>query len=285
MRKVAIIVDSNSGITQKEGKKLGVIVLSMPFFIDGDLYHEDITLTQQEFYRRLKENADISTSQPSPADVVGLWKDTLKEYDEIVHIPMSSGLSGSCETATALAEDFDGMVQVINNKRISITQRQSALEALRMAEAGKTAANIKEILEREALEASIYLGVDTLKYLKKGGRVTPAAAAIGTVLNLKPVLQIQGEKLDAFAKVRGWKNAKKTMLDVMKKDLTERFKDVEVNVMLAHSQEDEEQALEWKREAEECFPEYEIYMSPLALSIVCHTGPGVFAIGCAKKLC
>jgi len=284
MGRVAIIADSNSGITQEQGKELGIIVLSMPFFIDGDIYFEDVTLTQQEFYKRLKADADISTSQPSPADVVELWNKVLEEYDEIVHIPMSSGLSGSCATAAALSADFNGKVQVVNNQRISITQRQSVLDALAFAGMGRSAAEIREILEREALEASIYLGVDTLKYLKKGGRITPAAAAIGTVLNLKPVLQIQGEKLDAFAKMRGWKNAKKTMLEAMKKDVSERFNDQEVEIMLAHSQEDEAVALEWKREVEEYFPGYDIYMAPLSLSITCHTGPGVLAIGCVKKI-
>jgi len=284
MGKTAIVVDSNSGITQQQGKELGITVLSMPFFIRGELYFEDVTLTQQEFYRQLKEDADISTSQPAPADEVEMWDKLLEEYDAVVHIPMSSGLSGSYETAAALSANYDGKVQVVNNQRISITQRQSALEALELVKAGKTAQEVKEILEDESLEASIYLGVDTLRYLKKGGRVTPAAAAIGTVLNLKPVLEIQGEKLDAFAKARGWKNAKKIMLEAMKKDITERFGGSEVHLMLAHSQEDEETALEWKKEVENYFPGYEIYMNPLSLSIVCHTGPGVLAIGCTKKL-
>jgi len=284
MGKTAIVVDSNSGITQQQGKELGITVLSMPFFINGEVYFEDVTLTQQDFYRRLKEDADISTSQPSPADVVEMWDKLLEDHDAVVHIPMSSGLSGSYETAAALSANYDGKVQVVNNQRISITQRQSVLEALELVKTGKTAQEVKEILEDESLEASIYLGVDTLRYLKKGGRVTPAAAAIGTVLNLKPVLEIQGEKLDAFAKARGWKNAKKIMLDAMNKDITERFGDSEVHLMLAHSQEDEETALEWKKEVEDYFPGYEIYMNPLSLSVVCHTGPGVLAIGCTKKI-
>lgn len=284
MGTTAVITDSNSGITQKEGKEMGIIVLPMPFFINEEMYYEDITLSQKEFYEFLKADADISTSQPSPADIVDLWEKTLEDYDEIIHIPMSSGLSGSCETAIALAIEFEGKVQVVNNHRISITQRQSAIEALEFVKAGKSAVEIKEILEKESLEASIYLGVDTLRYLKKGGRVTPAAAAIGTVLNLKPVLEIQGDKLDAFAKARGWKSAKKVMLEAMKKDLEERFGDTPVNLMLAHSQEDESIAEEWKSEVEKFFPEYDIYMAKLALSIVCHTGPGVLAVGCTKKL-
>ena len=203
MKKIAIMTDSNSGITQEKGKELGICVLPMPFFINEKLYFEDITLTQEEFYKYLEEDADISTSQPSPGDVMERWDQLLEEYDEVVHIPMSSGLSGSCETAMTLAQDYDGKVQVVNNQRISVTQEQSVYDAILLRDAGKDAAQIKEILEAEKFESTIYITVDTLKYLKKGGRITPAAAALGTVLNLKPVLQIQGEKLDAFAKVRG----------------------------------------------------------------------------------
>ena len=191
MGKIAIVTDSNSGITQKEAKELGIRVLPMPFYINGKLFFEDITLTQEEFYRRLEEDADISTSQPSPGDVIDLWDELLEEYDEIIHIPMSSGLSSSCETAQGLAKDYDGRVHVIDNQRISISQRQSVLDAIEMKEKGMSAQEIDDVLMKEKLEASIYITVDTLKYLKKGGRVTPAAAAIGTVLNLKPVLQIQ----------------------------------------------------------------------------------------------
>ena len=204
MGTVAIVTDSNSGITQKEAAELGIRVISMPFYIDEELYYEDITLTQEEFYKKLENDSDISTSQPSPADVMELWEELLESYDEIIHIPMSSGLSSSCETAVMLSQDFEGKVHVIDNQRISVTQRQSVMDAIEMAEKGMDAAKIEEVLMREKLEASIYITVDTLKYLKKGGRVTPAAAALGTVLNLKPVLQIQGEKLDSFAKVRGW---------------------------------------------------------------------------------
>jgi EDD domain protein, DegV family len=285
MGKVAIITDSNSGITQKEGAAAGIHILPMPFYVNGEMYYEDVTLTQEEFYKRLQEDADISTSQPAPGDVMDLWEKLLEEYEEVVHIPMSNGLSGSCETAITLSADYDGKVQVVDNKRISVTQRQGALEAKALADAGKSAKEIKEILEKEALEAAIYLGVDTLKYLKKGGRVTPAAAAIGTVLNLKPVLQIQGEKLDAFAKVRGIKAAKKTMLDAVEKDLQTRFKDTPVNLMITHSNINNMDVVEeWKKEIEARFPGYEIYTAPVALSIACHTGPGILAIACAKKI-
>ena len=282
MGRVAVATDSNSGITQKEAEKLGIRVLPMPFFINGELYLEDITLTQEEFYKRLSEDADISTSQPSPGDVIDLWDEILKEYDEIVYIPMSSGLSSSCETAIGLSQDYDGKVHVIDNQRISITQRQSVLDALEMAKKGMSAQEIDDVLMREKLEASIYITVDTLKYLKKGGRVTPAAAAIRTVLNLKPVLQIQGEKLDSFAKVRGWKAAKKTMLDAAAKDLAGRFSGKEMYIHAAYTCSEEE-AMEWKGEIEAKFPGYDIHMDKLSLSVSCHIGAGSKAIACIKK--
>lgn len=282
MGRVAIATDSNSGITQKQAKELGIRVLPMPFFINGELFLEDITLTQEEFYKRLLEDADISTSQPSPGDVIDLWDEILEEYDEIIYIPMSSGLSSSCETAMGLSKDYDGKVHVIDNQRISISQRQSVLDALEMAKKGMSAQEIDDVLMREKLEASIYITVDTLKYLKKGGRVTPAAAAIGTVLNLKPVLQIQGEKLDSFAKVRGWKAAKKTMLEAAAKDLAERFKGKEMYIHAAYTCSEEE-AKAWKGEIEEKFPGYDIHMDKLSLSVSCHIGAGSKAIACIKK--
>lgn len=283
MGKTAIITDSNSGITQEQAKEMGIFVLPMPFFINGDMYFEDITLTQEEFYQKLEEDADISTSQPSPADVMALWDKALEEYDEIVHIPMSSGLSGSCEIAMALSQDYEGKVHVVDNQRISVTQRQATLDAMEMAEKGMSAAQIKEVLMEEKLNASIYITVDTLKYLKKGGRVTAAGAALGAVLNIKPVLQIQGEKLDAFAKVRGIKAAKKKMLDAMEKDLTERFAGKEMHLEAAYTCSKEE-ADAWKAEIENRFPGYEVSMDPLSLSVSCHIGPGAIAVACAKKI-
>ena len=214
MGKIAIVTDSNSGITQAQAKEMGIHVLPMPFFIDGEMYFEDITLTQEEFYKKLGEDADISTSQPSPGDVMDLWDGLLEEYDEIIHIPMSSGLSSTCETAIALSQDYEGKVHVVDNQRISITQRQSVIDAMEMLKKGMSTDEIVDVLMKEKLQASIYITVDTLKYLKKGGRVTAAGAALGTVLNIKPVLTIQGDKLDAFAKVRGIKAAKKKMLEV-----------------------------------------------------------------------
>lgn len=281
MGKVAIVTDSNSGITQAQAGELGIKVLPMPFYINGELYYEDITLTQEEFYQRLKEDADISTSQPSPGNVMELWDGLLEEYEEIIYIPMSSGLSSSCETAMMLAKDYDGRVHVIDNQRISVTQRQSVLDALEMAEKGMSAQKIEEILMREKLEASIYITVDTLKYLKKGGRVTAAGAALGTVLNIKPVLQIQGEKLDAFAKVRGFKAAKKTMIEAMRKDIEERFSGQKVHLAAAYTCSDEE-AEGWKKELEEKFPGYEIHMDRLSLSVSCHIGPGAIAVTCSR---
>lgn len=283
MGKVAIVTDSNSGITQNEAKGLGIRVIPMPFYINEELFYEDITLTQEEFYQKLAQNADISTSQPSPADVLELWDELLKSYDEIVHIPMSSGLSSTCETATMLAQEYEGKVWVVDNQRISVTQRQSVMDAIQLANEGKSAKEIQDKLMEEKLEASIYITVDTLKYLKKGGRITPAAAAIGTVLNLKPVLQIQGEKLDAFAKVRGWKAAKKTMLDAMEKDIKERFAGKEVHLEAAYTCSEEE-AQEWKSEIEARFPGYEIQMDKLSLSVACHIGPGSMAVACCKKI-
>lgn len=285
MKKTAIVTDSNSGITQSRGKELGIYVLPMPFFIDGELFLEDISLTQEQFYERLGADSEISTSQPSPGDVMELWEKLLREYDEIVHIPMSSGLSNSCETAMSIAAEYDGKVQVVNNQRISVTQEQSVYDAMKLRSQGKTAREIREVLEREKFQSSIYITVDTLKYLKKGGRVTPAAAAIGTVLNLKPVLQIQGEKLDAFAKVRGWKAAKKTMLKAIEADLSGRFADVKEDMILGMAYTcSREEAQEWQKEIQERFPGYEMLEGPLSLSVACHIGPGAMAVTCMKKI-
>ena len=287
MSKVAIVTDSNSGITQADGKEMGVFVLPMPFYIDDELFFEEITLTQEEFYQKMESDADIKTSQPAPGDVMKLWDDILKEYDEIVHIPMLSGLSGSCETAMMLAEEYDGKVKVVNNQRISVTQRRSVMEAKALADAGKNAEEIKALLEEIKLESDIYITLDTLKYLKKGGRLTPAAAAIGTVLNLKPVLRIKGEKLDAFSKARGWKSAKKTMIQTIQKVIDKEFSDCKgpenlyIDAAYTGNQED---ANEWKRELEETFPEYDIYMAPLSLSVACHIGPGARAVTVTKRL-
>ena len=285
--KVAIITDSNSGITQEEGKQLGIRIVPMPFMINGEEYLEDITLTQQEFYAKLGEGSDISTSQPSPESIMALWDEVLEEYDEIVHIPMSSGLSGSCQTAMMLAEDYDGKVEVVNNQRISVTQRQSALDAKELAAKGMCAAEIKEKLEAVKFDSSIYITLDTLKYLKKGGRITPAAAALGTLLRLKPVLTVQGEKLDAFAKARTMKQAKSIMVAAITKDLEERFGDrtgKNVHLAVAHT-DNQEEADEFAKDLRELFPATgEIVIAPLSLSVSCHIGPGSLAVACSKVI-
>ena len=281
MKKVAIATDSNSGITQAEAQTLGIRVLPMPFYINEELFFEDVTLTQEAFYRRLAEDADISTSQPSPGDVTDLWEQLLESHDQVVYIPMSSGLSASCETALMLSSDYRGRVFVVDNQRISITQRQSVLDALEMARAGMDGQAIHDVLVRERLESSIYITVDTLKYLKKGGRVTAAGAAIGTVLNIKPVLTIQGAKLDAFAKARGWKAAKKIMLDAMERDIAQRFAGQEIHLAAAYTCTDEE-AREWRGELEARFPGYELRMDRLSLSVACHIGAGSMAVGCSR---
>ncbi|MBO5352305.1 MAG: DegV family protein [Lachnospiraceae bacterium] len=287
-KKTAIVTDSNSGITQAQAKELGVFVLPMPFFINEEVFYEDISLTQEEFYKKLAEDADISTSQPSPGEVMDLWDKVLEEYEEIVHIPMSSGLSKSCETATMLAKDYDGKVHVVDNQRISVTQRQSVMDALKLAEQGSTGAKIKEILEKVKLEASIYITLETLKYLKKGGRITPAAAAIGTVLNIKPVLQIQGEKLDAYAKVRGRAQGRKTMLDAVRKDLEGRFSAVPVEKMhfaIAYSGARNEEVEDWIAEVRAAFPQAVIdFVDPLSLSVSCHIGAGALAVTVSTPL-
>ncbi len=286
MEKVAIVTDSNSGITQKESRELGISVLPMPFTINNETFYEDINLTQEEFYVRLAEGAEISTSQPVAGDVIDLWKKLLKEYDTVVHIPMSSGLSGSCTTAIMLAEDFDGKVQVVNNQRISVTMRQSVMDAIELRKLGRTAVEIRKILERDKMESSIYIMLDTLKYLKKGGRITPAAAALGTILNLKPVLQIQGEKLDAFTKARNVKQGKRAMIDAIKRDIETRFADGSeqpVYLEIAYTY-DLDAAKAFKEEVQEQFPGYDIVMNPLSLSVSCHIGPGALAVACSKKL-
>ena len=286
MNKVAVVSDSNSGIVQEDAKKLGVYILPMPFFINNETYNEGVDLTQEQFYEMLKGGCEISTSMPSVGSVTDLWDDLLKEYDEIVHIPMSSGLSSSCDTAIMLAQDYDGKVQVVNNQRISVTQRQSVIDAKRLAEQGKGAADIKEILEREKMESSIYIMVDTLSYLKKGGRITPAAAALATLLKLKPVLQIQGEKLDAFAKARTVKQAKSIMIEAMKNDFANRFHDPEGKHMyleMAYTY-DLEAAETFREEVKAAFPGLEIVLDPLSLSVSCHIGPGALAVACSKEI-
>ena len=287
MSNVCIITDSNSGISQEEALTLGIKVIPMPFFIDGVQYYEGINLTQEQFYDKLKNDADISTSQPSVGELQNAFEEALKAHDEAVFIPMSSGLSGTCQTASMLAEDYNGKVNVVNNQRISVAQIQSVLDAILLAKKGYIGAQIKEVLERDKFQSSIYITLDTLKYLKKGGRITPAAAAIGTMLKLNPVLQIQGEKLDAFAKARGKAAAKKIMLNAMDDDMEKRFKkaftEKRVRIQAAYSGNPEE-AEEWALVVKEHFPDLDFHMDPLSLSVACHIGHGALAIACTAYL-
>lgn len=285
-KKIAIVTDSNSGITQAQAKEFGIHVLPMPFMIDNETFYEDITLTQEEFYRRLADGADVITSQPTPDSVMKLWDKLLQDHDEIVHIPMSSGLSGSCQSAIMLAEDYEGRVAVVNNQRISVTQRQSALDALKLAERGMDAGQIKDFLEEDKFNSSIYIMLDTLYYLKKGGRITPAAAALGTILRLKPVLQIQGDKLDAFAKARTVSQGKSIMINAIRSDMEKRFGGAtsdNIWLQIAYSY-DLEAATRLKEEVQEQFPGFEINVDPLSLSVACHIGPGALAVACCKKI-
>lgn len=286
MKKIAVTTDSNSGITQAQANELGVFVLPMPFMIGEATYFEDINLTQEQFYELLTDGENISTSQPSPESVMNMWNELLKEFDEIVHIPMSSGLSGSCQSAMMLAEEYDGKVQVVNNQRISVTQRQSVLDAKMLAEKGMDAKEIKEFLEADKFNSSIYIMVDTLHYLKKGGRITPAVAAIGTLLKLKPVLTIQGEKLDSFAKARTTSQGKNMMINAIRNDIDTRFGGVSaenIRLQMAYTY-DREAAETYKKEVEEAFPGIEVHMDPLSLSVACHIGPGALAVACCKKI-
>ena len=287
-KSVAVLTDSNSGITQNCAKALGISVLPMPFYINDELFYEDITLTQEEFYRHLEDDAEIHTSMPVVGEVLDRWDSLLKDYDEVVYIPMSSGLSSSCATAKTLAEDYDGRVQVVDNQRISVTQRQSVLDAVRLAELGYDAAGIKEYLEKTKFDSSIYIYVPTLKYLKKGGRVTPAAAALGTLLRIKPVLQIKGEKLDAFAKCRTMKASQTTMLKAIEDDIRDRFalegEPDKYWISGAYSGARDEEVEQWVSEIQEVYPGKQIIMQPLSLSVSCHIGPGALAVTVSKKL-
>lgn len=285
MDKTAVVTDSNSGITQAEAKALGITVIAMPFYIQGETFYEDMNLTQEQFYEKLAQGGEISTSMPAVGDVTDLWDKLLDEYDEIVHIPMSSGLSSSCETALMLAQSYEGRVQVVNNQRISVTQRRSVMDARALAQAGKSALEIKELLEREKFESSIYIMVDTLKYLKKGGRITPTAAALGTLLRIKPVLQIQGEKLDAFAKARTIKQAKSIMIEAMQSDCKNRFGDASgsnLYIDIAYTK-DKDAAHQFLEEVQKVFPDQQCVINPLSLSVSCHIGPGALAVACSHK--
>ena len=282
-KKVAIVSDTNCGITLDEAKGLGIFLITMPFFVDGEEYFEYKTMNHQMFFEKLRAGAEVSTSMPSPADLLDTWENLLNEYDEVVYIPMSSGLSGSCHAAMGFAEEFDGKVQVVDNKRISVIMKQSVLEAKHMADKGMTAAEIKEYLEKDGLNSAVYVAVDTLEYLKKSGRVTPAAAAIGSVLNIKPVLQIQGGKLDAYKKVRGMKQATKALFGGIQSEIESRFAGKEIVIRATYSG-DETVKENWENAIKEEFPDMEIVMDKLPISICCHTGEGAMGIGITEKM-
>ena len=285
MKKVAVVTDSNAGIRQKEAKELGIFVLPMPFTIDDQTYYEDINLTHEEFFEKQLNGAEIFTSQPVVGNVKELWDQILKDYDEIVHIPMSSGLSGSCQTAMMLAQEYDNRVFVVDSQRISVTQKYDVIDAKRLADQGKSGQEICDILTENKLNASIYITVNTLDYLKKGGRITPAAALLGGMLKIKPILQIQGEKLDSFAKTRTMARGTKIMKEAIAKDIKERFDDDyhNVHICVAYTY-DEAPALELKKELEELYPGENIFCDPLSLSVSCHIGPHSLAIAICKKI-
>lgn len=283
--KTAVMTDSNSGITPEEGKKIGIYSLPMPVIIEGDVFYEGKNITQEEYYGAMTSGKNVTTSQPSPGDVMDMWDGILKEgYEQVVYIPMSSGLSASCHAAIQLSEEYDGKVQVVDDHRISVTMRESVLEAKWMANQGMTAEEIKKKLEENAYNSSIYIAVDTLEYLKKGGRVTAAGAAIGAVLNIKPVLTIQGEKLDAFTKVRGMKKAELRMLEAIEEDLNTRFADVDrkqLRLGAAGTFQKQEDADQWYKMVKDTFENEidDIYYDLLSFSIGCHVGPNAIGIG------
>ena len=281
---IGIVTDSNSGITLEQAKELGVTVIPMPFYIDGKLYYEGSTLDQEGFYKFLEKDCEVNTSQPAPGEVIALWNELLETKDSIVYIPMSSGLSGSCQTAEMIAEEYEGKVFVVNNRRISVTQLQSVKDAVNLAKQGKSALEIKKILEDKQYNSSIYITLDTLEYLKKGGRLTPTAASIAKVLNIKPVLQIQGEKLDSFKKVRGLKQGRRIMKEAIRADIETRFSDIKNMRIYAAYTADEELGKQWKKELEEEFPGYEIELYPLSLSVSCHIGPGALGVACVEEV-
>ena len=287
MKKIAIVTDSNAGISPQMAKELGVFVIPQPFMIEGKTYFENIDLTYEEFYKTLENEVDVRTSQPVPTDMMEVWDDVLKEYDELVHIPLSSGLSGACQSAMMFADEYDGRVHVVNNQRISVTQKQSVRDALMLIEKGHDGKEIKQILEEDKFNSSIYIMLDTLKYLKKGGRITPAAAAIGTVLKLKPVLQIQGDKLDAFAKARTINQGKKIMIDAIRNDVNTRFGGEDpdnISIHIAHTN-NHDMAMEFKAEFEEAFPGVIVKdVDELSLVVSCHIGPGALAVAVCKTL-
>ena len=288
MKPVGIATDSHSGIMPEEAKRLGIMMLPMPFYIEEECFYEGVSITREELFNALNNDKKVSTSQQSPNEVIELWREGLKEYEQILYVPMSSGLSGSCNTAMVLAEEeeFAGKVFVVDNGRIATPLHRSILDALEMAEEGFKAEEIKDALELSRNQMSIYLGVETLEFLKKGGRITPATAAIGTLLNIKPVLKLDVGVLETYRKCRGMKKARREMLEAMKHDLEVTFREYyekgEVYLMAASSA-DEEATAGWIQEIQDYFPGMEVMCDNLSLGISCHTGEGALGIGCSCR--
>lgn len=280
--KTAIVTDTNSGISAQQAKELGIFLIPMPFFINGTTYLEGRDCTHDMFFQNMREGAEISTSQPSPTEITALWETLLEDHDRVLHFPMTSGLSGSCDTAKALAQDYGGRVLVVDDHRISVTLMQSICNAKTLLAQGKTAEEVLAILEQESAESSIYIAVNTLDRLRKSGRVTPAAAAMAAVLHIKPVLQIQGGKLDAYKKVRGMVQGKKTLIEALRYDLANRFAGMKMAVFSGYSGGDPSLGLAWQKEVQAAFPEHEVGLISLPLSICCHTGEGALGVACAK---
>lgn len=288
MSDVVIMTDSNTGMTQEEGKKYGVEILPMSFIINGKIYYEGIDISHEEFFRKLGEDAQVSTSQPAPGEVTERWETLLKRHDEVVYIPMSGALSKSCETAQALAGDYNGRVQVVDSRRVSVPQKMMVLDAVELVKEGKNAVEIKKLLSACAMDCAIYIAVDTLKYLKRGGRITGTAAAFGTVLNIKPVLVMKGEKLDSYEKARGMKAARRIMLQAIRGELEGPFKQFaeqdEVCLQMAHTCMDEELVGEWEEKIRKEFPDLKLDAAPLPLCTACHIGPNGLGIGITRRI-
>lgn len=288
MKRVGVITDSHGGISLEEAAKLGVRVLPMPFYFGDDCYYEGVSITREEFFERLNAGESVSTSQPSPEEVMNIWREGLAEFEEILYMPLSSGLSGACNTAMMLAqeEEFEGKVFVVDNGRIATPMHRSILDALELIEEGYGAEEIKDKLEAAKDKMSIYIAVETLEYLKKGGRITPATAAVGTLLNIKPILSLNVGVLDNYEKCRGMKKAKREMLAAMKRDFETTFGEYYENgeiYLMAATSADEATTQAWVEEIKEHFPGMEVLCDPLSLGISCHTGEGALGIGCSCK--
>lgn len=285
--KTAILTDTNSGISSAEAEELGIFLIPMPIIINDETFYEGQNITEEAFYQALASDKKVTTSQPSPADVLDYWDSLLqKGFDEVVYIPMSSGLSNSCHAAMGFAEDYDAKVFVVDNHRISVTLKASAIMAKKLSDMGKKGSEIKAILEEDAYHSSIYISVNTLTYLKRGGRITPAAAMIGSVLNIKPILTIQGEKLDSFSKARSMKKCEQRMIEALLNDKEKRFADIpneQLSIGAAGTCLSEEEQLNWKHALEEAFPGADVFYNPLSASIGCHTGPGAVGVGLSVK--